>query len=121
LQRLPQLSVLGSDEPAASSSPSAELNENEWRSESRALRNELNSLRQNKAAADAACRKAREKSMINVVKPRRGTVTIVDLSEEPADCERARKIAQQLQTAQEQYDDLEDRARMAGVPWQWLD
>jgi len=121
LQRIPALSIIGSDEPSIAVRKSSENNESEWRRQSSALREDLDTLRQNKAAADAACRKAREQSLIKLVKPRRGSVTIVDPSEEPAECEHANKVRRQLEKAEQRYEDFEDRARQADVPWQWLD
>lgn len=121
LQHLPALSILGTEELSSLMKESSDQNETQWRRQSRSMREDLDALRQNKIAADAACRKARDRSMIKLVKPRRGSVIIIDPSEEPSECERAKELGKQLQSAQEQYEDFEDRARQAGVPWQWLE
>ena len=122
LRDAPELSVLGSDGPAFATVESTPVpREDEWRSASRALRKDLDSLRDRKISAGAACSKAREKLATKLSKPHRNSVNLLPLFEDPAECLRASEIDRQLRDAERRWEEHEDRARKAEVPWQWLE
>ena len=126
LTRAPQVSVSGTAESSAGLEPEAASkqdapNEKRWRSEARALRKELESAQDHAAAAEAACDKARHRNQTAMQPLSRRPTELPRLLEQPSECRKMEEMNRRLSDSRNRFDDFEERARRAGVPWQWLE
>jgi hypothetical protein len=100
---------------------SESLDESYWRKSATIFRKELASLRERKITTGFSCEKAREKRSSQIYGGNRRPSNLNDAFEEPAECKRDEEIQAQLSDAEWRWDEFTERARKAGVPWQWIE
>lgn len=126
LNYVPEVSVVGSTgdvAPAVEESPHSprmpSKEEQYWRKTARSMKKELDSLREKEAAARQSCSRAREELAYRRIELRKAPSVLKPIHE-PAECERVEEITGRVQEAEFRLYEFEDRAREAGVPWEWL-
>jgi hypothetical protein len=78
-------------------------------------------VREKLAGLEESCGQARQKSNSQRAKPHKKAIDLLSVLEEPAACKKQQELLNQLEDAQNRWDDFEIRARRAGVPWSWLE
>lgn len=126
LANTPELSIVGSEDPAPSPETperTGDLSEegHSWRLTAAALKKEMANLREKKIAAEVACQHARERRSNKRSRSHPQVIDLLPLLEDPAECKRVSEAERRLTEAQTRWDDFEERARRAEVPWQWLE
>jgi hypothetical protein len=100
---------------------SESLDETYWRKSATSFRKELATLREKKITAGFSCEKAREKRSAQIYGGNKRPSNLNEAFEEPAECKRYEEIQTQLSDAEWRWDSFTERARKAGVPWQWIE
>ena len=126
LKSAPELSVSGTPESDAESrrvsQPAADtLDERRWRSDARAARRELETAQDRAATAARACDQARKRNQSALGSSHRHPLELAPLTQEPSECRRFAELNERLAQARDRFDAFQERARRAGVPWQWLE
>jgi hypothetical protein len=116
------ISVLGSNEPDATPElPIIEPSEHQWQSRIARIKKEVNSLRERKISADAACESSKQKQLSARTTPGKRPVDLLATYQQTPACSKAKEIDRQLTEAETRLDLLREEGRRAGVSWQSLE